>query len=223
MSIKTKDRIVNFGEVFTSEREVSAMLDLVYDETQRIDSRFLEPACGNGNFLTEVLCRKLDVTKQRYKSNQLDFERNAFQATGSVYGIDILKDNVDECRKRMLKITTDCYVKLFKDNARQKFLSAVEFVLSHNILWGNALTLKGPDGKTPITFSEWSFSTGNLVKRVDYALHTLLSYQPIDELAYQPMEGDVLLSDLGKPVFFPKPIKEYQPIHFLEIPNVAQH
>lgn len=212
MSIKTKDRVSDFGEVFTSKREVNAMLDLVYDETQRIDSRFLEPACGNGNFLAEIFRRKLEVVKKKYRNNQLDFERYAFQATGSIYGVDILEDNVKECRTRMLNILADYYEQLFKATSKRQFLNVIEFVLSRNILWGDALTLKGADSE-PIIFSEWSFSTGSLVKRTDYTLHTLL--------AYQPMEGETLFSDLGEQAFIPKPIQEYQPVHFLEMLNVT--
>lgn len=91
--VKSKDRVTNHGEVFTHEREVNAMLDLVNQETERIDSRFLEPACGNGNFLAEVLRRKLAVVGSRYKRNQIDYEGYAILAVSSIYGIDIQLDN----------------------------------------------------------------------------------------------------------------------------------
>ena len=100
MQIKSKDRVANHGEVFTNIREVNAMLDLVKDETHRIDSRFLEPACGTGNFLIEVLRRKLEVVESRYKKSKIEFERYSILALSSIYGIDILEDNLKECKTR---------------------------------------------------------------------------------------------------------------------------
>lgn len=97
--VKSKKRVTNHGEVFTSEREVNAMLDLVKQETERIDSRFLEPACGNGNFLAEVLRRKLAVVEAKYKKSQLEYERYAVIAISSIYGVDILEDNAQECQR----------------------------------------------------------------------------------------------------------------------------
>jgi len=94
--VKCKTRVADHGEVFTHEREVNAMLDLAKQETERIESRFLEPACGSGNFLVEVLRRKLEVVKTRYKKNQLDYERNAVIAISSIYGVDLLEDNIEE-------------------------------------------------------------------------------------------------------------------------------
>ncbi|MBO7344305.1 MAG: SAM-dependent DNA methyltransferase, partial [Clostridia bacterium] len=91
---KSKERVREHGEVFTAEREVKAMCDLVKDETERIDSRFLEPACGDGNFLAEILTRKLEVVKRKYKKSTLDYEKNAVLAISSVYGVDIMQDNV---------------------------------------------------------------------------------------------------------------------------------
>lgn len=102
--VKSKQRVADHGEVFTSEREVNAMLDLVKHETERIDSRFLEPACGNGNFLAEILRRKLAVVRQRYSKNAPDYEKFAVVAITSLYGIDILQDNINECRERLFHI-----------------------------------------------------------------------------------------------------------------------
>jgi len=96
--IKHRTRVTDHGEVFTHEREVNSMLDLVKQETERLDSRFLEPACGNGNFLAEVLNRKLRILKNRYSKSQYDYERYSVVVISSIYGIDILKDNVEECK-----------------------------------------------------------------------------------------------------------------------------
>ena len=98
---KSKERVRDHGEVFTAEREVKAMCDLVKDETERIDSRFLEPACGDGNFLAEILTRKLVVVRKKYGKSPLDYEKNAVLAASSIYGVDILQDNVIACRERM--------------------------------------------------------------------------------------------------------------------------
>ena len=114
MQIKSKDRVANHGEVFTNIREVNAMLDLVKDETHRIDSRFLEPACGTGNFLIEVLRRKLEVVESRYKKSKIEFERYSILALSSIYGIDILEDNLKECKTRLYELFLNCYKSIFK-------------------------------------------------------------------------------------------------------------
>ena len=160
------------------------MLDLVYDETVRIDSRFLEPACGDGNFLVEILRRKLEVIGKRYHDSQLEFERYCFQGVGSVYGVEILADNVAMCRSRLLSLVRRCYGSLYKKTARGEFIDVIDFVLARNILWGDALTLKKPLGTEPIVFSQWSFISGSLVKRTDYTFETLV--KPL------PLEGETL-------------------------------
>src|ERR1700740_3513632 len=101
---RTKKRVSDHGEVLTGQREVNAMLDLVKQETERIDSRFLEPACGDGNFLSVILQRKLAVVEKRYGG----------LAVSSIYGIDILPDNVRDCRQRLFEIFDSNYTRLFK-------------------------------------------------------------------------------------------------------------
>ena len=213
MRIENKQRIEEYGEVFTSESEVNAMLDLVYDETQRIDSRFFEPACGNGNFLIKILERKLDVVSRKYKSSQIEFERYAFQAVASLYGVDILQDNVEECRERLLNYSSEGYNEFFKKTAKEQFLPTIKFVLSRNVLWGDALTLKEPGSDNPLIFSEWSFIQGSLVQRADYTL--------FDLVAYQPFEKGTLFSDFGDEVIIPDPIRTFKAVHYLEISNGA--
>lgn len=170
---KSKQRIADHGEVFTAEREVNAMLDLVKQETERIDSRFLEPACGNGNFLAEILRRKLTVVKSRYGKNAADYERYAVIAVSSVYGVEILLDNVQECRERLYDIWNDFYTKQCKLDANDETRQAVRFILQKNILCGDALTLEQADG-TPIIFAEWSAVNGCLIKRRDFELSHML-------------------------------------------------
>ena len=102
--VKSKQRVADHGEVFTNEREVKAMCDLVKQETERIDSRFLEPACGEGAFLTEILRRKLAVVKNKYGKSPFDYERYAVLAITSIYGVDILEDNTEICRQKLFEI-----------------------------------------------------------------------------------------------------------------------
>ncbi len=176
---KSKERVRERGEVFTAEREVKAMCDLVKDETERIDSRFLEPACGDGNFLAEILTRKLEVVKRKYKKSTLDYEKNAVLAISSVYGVDIMQDNVLACRDRLFKLWDKEYKAVCKKDTNDQTREAVKFILSKNIVCGNALTLKcvdenGNDTSEPIVFSEWAFITGFQMQRQDYTFAHLL-------------------------------------------------
>ena len=176
---KSKERVRERGEVFTAEREVKAMCDLVKDETERIDSRFLEPACGDGNFLAEILTRKLEVVKRKYKKSTLDYEKNAVLAISSVYGVDIMQDNVLACRDRLFKLWDKEYKTVCKKDRNDQTREAVKFILSKNIVCGNALTLNkvdenGNDTNEPIVFSEWAFITGFQMQRQDYTFAHLL-------------------------------------------------
>ena len=177
--VKSKQRVADHGEVFTSEREVKAMLDLVKQETERIDSRFLEPACGDGNFLAEILRRKLAVVKKQYGKSPSDFEKYAVLAATSIYGVDILQDNVDEWQNRMFEIGDEEYSAVLKNEVNQDCREAVRFILSRNIVCGNALSLMkvdafGWDTAEPIVFSEWAFVTGSMMQRSDYTFDKLL-------------------------------------------------
>ena len=151
---KSKERVREHGEVFTAEREVKAMCDLVKDEAERIDSRFLEPACGDGNFLAEILTRKLAVVRKKYGKSSLDYEKNAVLAASSIYGVDILQDNVDTCRKRMFEIWNKEYSTVCKKECNEQTRDAVRFILSRNIVCGNALTLKCVDKHKRIIFCD---------------------------------------------------------------------
>jgi SAM-dependent methyltransferase len=217
--LKSKQRVTDHGEVFTAKREVNAMLDLVTQETERIDSRFLEPACGTGNFLVEILKRKISVVENRYSKNQLDYERYAIIAISSIYGVDILLDNVQTCRDRLLGIFTHYYIKNYKNDFKPECLKSAEFILSRNILWGDALNLKTPDEKSePIIFSEWSAVNGSMIKRRDFTLANLLEVDlhQYNEQKYKPHEIP-LFSDEGDPAFIPQPIRDFPLIHFLKL------
>lgn len=208
--VKSRKRVADHGEVFTHEREVNAMLDLVKHETERIDSRFLEPACGTGNFLVEILRRKLNIVDERYSKSQLEWERYAVLAISSVYGVDLLQDNVNECRARLFEIFDGRYTKHYKKQCKDECRRSVLFILGRNILWGDALSLKTPDEKAePIVFSEWSAFNGSMMKRRDYTMANLLETQPYSE--------QTLFSDLGDKAFIPKPVGEFPLIHFLKL------
>lgn len=214
--VKSKKRVTDHGEVFTSEREVNAMLDLVKQETERIDSRFLEPACGSGNFLVEVLNRKLNIVASRYKKSQLEYERYSVIAISSIYGVDILEDNVIECRKRLFEIFEKQYNSLYKSNCKKECNTSIKYILERNILRGDALTLKtvGNEDK-PIVFSEWSVVNGSMIKRRDFTLDNLLKAE--EQKVPGGLFDDVYETD---PAFLPKPIKDYPLTHFLKL---AEH
>ena len=161
VQVFSKERVADHGEVFTAEREVNAMLDLVKQETERIDSRFLEPACGDGNFLAEVLHCKLAVVKRRYSQSPSDYEKYAVVAVSSIYGVEILPDNADECCKRLFEIFDKEYAVNCKEDTNDECREAVKFILKRNILCGDALTMKASNGE-PIIFSEWSLVTENM-------------------------------------------------------------
>lgn len=209
--VKSKKRVSDHGEVFTSVREVNAMLDLVKQETERIDSRFLEPACGTGNFLVEILKRKLKIVKDRYKKSQLKFELNAFIAISSIYGVDILQDNTIECRQRLFKIFDNIYNKLYKSNCKENCKTSIKFLLNRNILWGDVLDFTNPETKEPIVFSEWSAINGSMIKRRDYVFKFLV------EQTHQFS----MFNDEGNPAAIDEPVKDYPVCHFLKIAEYA--
>ena len=209
--VKSKKRVADHGEVFTSEREVNAMLDLVKQETERIDSRFLEPACGTGNFLVEILNRKLKIVKDRYKKSQIEFERNAIIAISSIYGVDILQDNAIECRDRLFEIFDVIYTRLYKTDCKEDCKTSVKFLLNRNILWGDALDFTNPETKEPIVFSEWSAINGSMIKRRDYVFKFLV------EQTHQFS----MFNDEGNPAAIDEPVKDFPITHFLKIAEDA--
>ena len=150
--IKSRDRVIDFGEVNTSEKEVNSMLDLVKQETERLDSRFLETACGDGKFLIAVLNRKLEILVKNYKKNQYEFERNSVVVIGSIYGIDILEDNAQSARDRLFDRFFKVYNKHYKKYLNDNLIKSIKFMLEKNIIHGDALTLKKVNSELPVTF-----------------------------------------------------------------------
>lgn len=193
--IKSKKRVQDHGEVFTNEREVKAMLDMVKDESERIDSRVLEPACGNGAFVTEVLRRKLKTVKKsstpkgRKTVSIPDYEKLSALAVACVYGIDIMIDNVVECRQRLYDIWHEAFVADCKKEPDKDLCDAIVFILTRNILCGNTLSMKQVNEKAqdidlPIIVSEWGFVTGDQMQRKDYRYDVLVGDKlPNNELS----------------------------------------
>lgn len=210
--VKSKQRVADHGEVFTAEREVNAMLDLVKQETERIESRFLEPACGEGAFLTEILRRKLAVVKKRYGKSPFDYERYAVLAVSSIYGVDILADNAEVCRSNLFDIWNREYTENAKSQANDDCRKIVRFILKKNILCGDALTMLQADG-SPIIFAEWSMVTDSCIKRRDYALDELLSINDIQINIFQiGWEFDEELK-----AYIPAPVREFPPTDYRSI------
>lgn len=204
--VKTKKRVTDHGEVFTSDREVNAMLDLVKQETERIDSRFLEPACGNGNFLTEILKRKLEIVDRRYDKSQLEWEKYALIAVTSIYGVDILEDNTQECQNRLYNLVLSAYIQKFGTKCKFELLTSIKFILSKNIIWGDATNYCIPNTSKPIIFCEWT-PIGDLIQRKDWVFEFLA------EGSYQIS----IFDENNEPQHFDKSIKEYKPVHFLKL------
>jgi len=206
--IKSKKRVADHGEVFTPPRMVEAMLNLVKDETERIDSRFLEPACGSGNFLVRVLQRKLTAVELKFGKS--DFEKRHYALLGlmCIYGIELLADNIVECRANLLEI----FSKYLNLNESDDVYRAASYVLSQNLVHGDALTMRTYDGQ-PITFAEWGYLGKGRFQRRDFRFDALTA------AAAFSAEGS-LFSHLGKHEIF-TPTKTYPPMTVSELPATA--
>lgn len=206
--MENKKRIKDYGEVFTQKREVDSILNLVKNETLNLESRFLEPACGDGNFLVEILSRKISILNSRFKKDKIDFERNSIIALSSLYGIDILSDNIDKLNVRLL----DIFIKNYQDHFGEinpDFLKSIKYILKKNLKFGDALNYKIPNSDIFIVFSEWSMVDLDFIKRRDFTFKDIMAYKPID--------GPNLFSDLGDDAFIPTPIKDYPLKHYLKL------
>ena len=197
--VKSKQRVADHGEVFTPPWMVEAMLDLVEDETERIDARFLEPACGSGNFLVAVLRRKLAAVEMRY--GRSDFERRHFAllALMSIYGIELLADNVTECRANLLVTLAEA----FDLDEADDLYRAASHVLAHNLVHGDALAMQ-TDGGEPITFAEWGYVGRGKFQRRDFKLDVLAQSAAFSA-------EDSLFAHVGKHELF-TPTRSYPPM-----------
>ncbi|WP_374666113.1 N-6 DNA methylase [Ramlibacter sp.] len=202
--VKSKQRVADHGEVFTPAWMVEAMLDLVKDETQRIDARFLEPACGSGNFLVKVLARKLVAVEHKYGKS--DFERQHYALLGlmCIYGIELLPDNIAECRANLLDIFAE-YLGLEED---ADLYRAASHVLSVNLVHGDALTMKD-SGHAPITFAEWGYLGKGKFQRRDFRFDILTHSSAFSA-------EDSLFAHLGKHEIF-TPAKTWPPMSVTDL------
>ena len=166
--VKSRQRVADHGEVFTPSWMVEKMLDLVKDQSERVDSRFLEPACGSGNFLLAVLRRKFTTIQSRFGQNDFEKRHNALFALMCIYGIELLEDNITDCRNILLEELKE-FLKIADDDL---ILSAARHVLSSNIIQGDALTLRNNNG-TPIHFPEWGYLGKGNYQRRDFKYDSL--------------------------------------------------
>jgi hypothetical protein len=195
--IKSKKRVADHGEVFTPGWLVDAMLDLVKGEADRIDSRFLEPACGSGSFLIRVLQRKLAAVESKFGKSEFEKRHYALLGLMCTYGIELLADNIAECRANMLDVLAE-YLNI--DDADELYRAAF-FVLSQNLVHGDALTMRAQDG-LPITFAEWGYLGKGRFQRRDFRLDVLTGSSSFSA------EGS-LFAHLGKHEIF-TPIKTWE-------------
>ena len=221
--IKSKERVAERGEVFTAEREVKAMCDLVGNMCEDYSKRFLEPACGDGNFLAEILSRKLTIIKKKYKRSAYDFERFSVFAVSSIYGVDIMQDNVTECRKRLYEIWEKEYKAICKKECNDETRAAVRYILDKNILCGNALTLmcvdaEQQDTNEPIIFPEWSVTGGTSLKRRDFRLDVLLKVGEKPQETQRSVFDDE--DDIGKYLRINPVTGEYDALPIREYPQL---
>ncbi len=202
--VKSKQRVADHGEVFTPAWMVEAMLDLVKGETERINSRFLEPACGSGNFLVQILRRKLAAVELKYGQSEFERRHYALLALMCIYGIELLTDNIRECRANLLEIFTD-YLHLEETD---DFYRAAVCVLSLNLIHGDAMKMLTWDG-SPITFAEWGYLWKGRFQRRDFSLKALTQSSAFST------EGE-LFAHLGKHDIF-TPTKTYPPMTVKEL------
>lgn len=202
--VKSKQRVVDHGEVFTPPWMVEAMLDLVKDETERIDSRFLEPACGSGNFIVQILRRKLAAVELKYGKSDFERRQYALLALMCIYGIELLADNITECRANVLELFSE-YLQL--DETDDLYRAAC-LVLSKNLVHGDALTMRAADGLA-ITFAEWGYLGKGKFQRRDFRFDTLTGSSAFSA-------EDSLFAHLGKHEIF-APTKNYPPMTAREL------
>jgi len=181
--VKSRKRVADHGEVFTPSWLVEDMLNSVKVESERIDSRFLEPACGSGNFLKPVFIRKLATVHAKYGKSEFEKKHHALFALMCVYGIELLKDNAEECREGLLQI----YADYLNANPGESWYEAARNVLEVNILQGDALTLTTGEG-FPITFPEWGYLGSGKFQRRDFRYDALTQRASMKDTLFELFE-----------------------------------
>ena len=218
--VVSKKRVADHGEVLTGHREVNAMLDLVKHETERIDSTFLEPACGTGNFLAEILARKLRVVKQMYGKSQWIRTLTVCWRSQASMASNIWKIMSENVARGFSRSFDAEYTGLFGPKAKLECRKAVRFILDRNIIHGNALTLKTEgEQPEPIVFSRWKLVGGRKIKRHDFAFHDLTPPESEEALPLFEEQRGVFTRDDGGKGFIPVSIKEYPATAIWELAN----
>lgn len=243
----SKKRVADHGEVLTARREVDAMLDLVKQETERIESRFLEPACGTGNFLIVILERKIAVIERKLARQEKrlkkaekrpgwkapSYEPDSLLALSSIYGIDILQDSIDAAKTRLLAFFVESYRRIVEKEIPNEVTAAARFILDKNILLGDAInpqnkvTVPGVPGLDQIMFTEWS-RIGNDFKRREFRFDTMhldgsdaanAPKAADDDLFAEkkPVTHNVLTTDSGREIMKPVPVRDFPLTHYTEI------
>ena len=207
LQIKSKSRVTNFGEVNTNKEIVNNILDLVSNETTNLESRFLEPACGDGNFLRVVLDRKLKYLLSK-KLPKNKFEKLSILICSTIYGIDLIPDNIEDAIKVLTSDFQLIYKKLYKNKINKRIIEIVKYIFKHNIVVGNAISMKLLNGNS-IVFPEWSFINSDYIKRRDFEFKEILNTSNIDDLS--------LFKDLGEDAFLAKSINEFKAVHYLSL------
>lgn len=200
--VRSKQRVADHGEVFTPAWLVENMLDLVKEESERIDSRVLEPACGSGNFLVPVLIRKLATVQLRHGKSDFEKRHYALFALMCTYGIELLADNAQECRDNLATVFND-FLQIDDDD---EWAKAAQAVLAANIVQGDALTLAVPSGQ-PITFPEWAYLGKGRFQRRDFRYHDLTQRASWEGTLFAQLDDDALFT----------PIRTYPPMTFRQI------
>lgn len=187
--VKSKQRVADHGEVFTPTHIVEAMLDLVKDESERIDSRFLEPACGEGNFLKQVLIRKLATVYAKYGRNEFERRHYALLGLMCVYGIELLEDNAQSCRENLIEI----FMQFINDPADRVWEQAARKVVEVNIVQADALTMRCPDG-SHIVFPEWGYIGRGKYQRRDFQYSDLTQRSSFVGTLFEDLEQDEIFA-----------------------------
>ena len=206
--VKSKQRVADHGEVFTPTWMVESMLDLVKGETERIDSRFLEPACGSGNFLVQILRRKLAAVDLKYGGAEFERRHYALLALMCVYGVELLPDNIAECRANLLEL----FAATLNLASTDDLYRAAFAVLSQNLVHGDALTMRMHTGE-PITFAEWGYLGKGKFQRRDFRFDSLTQSAAFSA-------EDSLFAQVGKHEIF-TPTKTYPPMTVGELAATA--
>lgn len=190
--IRSRDRVRDLAEVFTHKREVDAMLDAMPDAFEVLDVKFLEPACGSGNFLVEILRRKLQRVKARETVSQEQYEHQMLRAVASIYGVDISPENVAESKVRIAHVLLEHYqMDANTSEPTNEFLAAATLIVDKNIVLGNSLT------------EQWDIE--------------MCDWQPRAGACFQRVWSNALVPEEEQGLFAMERVEDVRPIHYSKL------